>query len=320
MDVAEANKAVAEKAHCRPELVQAKEDLMEQEAIPNDTPADIDAECKATKLVMEKEACVEELERAEAVLDKEQDQHKDESHEEDKAAAAVPPQQRKKEIACQAYEDLKNKGPPKAACDGQGKKDALLKQADQYIEDLLAEYLRQKKILENKQDDHAAEEADVAPERKDVKEAKVAVDRDAHCPPELEKAKAELSKQEAIPNDTPEDIDAECEATKAVMEAQACVDRLRKAEAKLSNEKMEHSEEASEEQRAAAALPPQEKIVCELKAALDAAKAARKALPCGSGSGSDDDKSEPEAKTKSGSARAAALTAVAVFFCALVQA
>jgi hypothetical protein len=319
---------VAEKAHCRPELVQAKEDLFEQEAIPNDTTADIDAECKAKKLVMEKEACVAVLEKAEAVLAKEQNDHKEESHEEDKAAAAVPPQQRRKEIACQAYEDLKNMGPPKAACDTQGKQDALLKQADKYIEDLLAEYLRQKRILENKEDDHATEKADVVPERKDVKEAKVAVDRDAHCPPELEKAKAELSNQEAIPNDTPADIDAECEATKAVMEAQACVDRLRKAEAVLAKQKEQYNDEASEEQKAAAALPPQEKIVCELKAALDAAKAARKALPCGSGSdnsgsdNSDDDKSEPapEPKTKSGSTRAAALTAFAALLCALVQA
>jgi len=219
-----------------------------------------------------------------------------------------------------AYEDLKAKGPPSANCNNQDKKDALLRQADEYIEDLLAEYLRQKGILEGKEDDHAQEKRDVAPEGRDVKEAKVAVDRDAHCPPELEKAKAELSTQEGIPNDTEADIDAECEATKAVMEAQACVDRLRAAEVVLARQKEQYSQQSSEEQAAAAKLPPQEKIVCELKAALDAAKAARKALPCGSEQKSEPAESEPE-KPKSGATRvASAVAIVAALLCALVQA
>jgi hypothetical protein len=264
---------------------------------------------------------VEKLKRAEAVLASEQKDHKQESQEEDKAAAAVPPQQRRKDIACQAYEDLKNQGPPKLNCDSQAMKDALLKQADKYVNDLLAEYLRQKGILENKEEDHAGEKRDVVPERKDVKEAKVAVDRDAHCPPELEQAEAELAKQEGIPNDTPAAVDAECEAEKAVIRAKQCVERLRKAEAVLAREKEQYSEEASEEQKAAAALPPQERIVCELKAALDAAKAARKALPCGSEEKNEPEPApEPEPKAKSGTTRAAALAVVAGLLCALVQA
>merc|ERR1719253_1518000 len=218
MDVSEARETVSEFAHCRPELAEAKQQLAQEEATPNDSSDDIDRECKARKLVMEKEQCVEKLLRAEAVLAKEKDQHQEESHEENQAAAALPPQEEKVRIACQAVDDLG--GVPKANCRSGDKKDALLRQADQYIEDLLAEYLRQKKILEGQQSDHADEKADVSPEGKDVTEAKAEVAQDAHCPPELEKALAELSKQEAIPNETPSDIDAECQAKKAVLEAQ----------------------------------------------------------------------------------------------------
>jgi len=342
MDVATANKAVAEKAHCRPELSAAKEDLGKEEAIPNDDSAAIDAECKAKKRVMEAEQCVEVLVRAEAVLSKENADHKEESHEEGQAASALPPQEERKRIACAAVNI------PEPACDCgdlDAKKDALLKKADQYVADLLAEYLRQKKILEGKVDDHSDEKADVkqqegvvGEEWSDVKNAKETVKDHAHCPPDLEKAKDELAKaqaeldnQRAIPDDTPTDIDAECEAKKAVLEAEAavrlaeqCVEKLRRAEAVLRSQEAEHSDEHSDlkgeerqEDSAAAALPPQEKIVCDLKAALDAARAARDSLPCGKKS---EPKPEPEEK-KSGAARAATATAVfAVLVGALLQA
>jgi len=343
MDVSAAKKAVAEKAHCRPELFAAKEDLAREEAIPNDDSAAIDAECKAKKLVMEKEQCVEVLRRAEAVLSKEKDDHKEESHEESQAASALPPQEERKRTACAAPPAA-----PACPCSGdQSKKDALLKQADAYIADLLAEYLRQKKILEDKEGDHSAEKQDVdqqeqvvAGEWSDVKNAKETVKDHAHCPPDLEKAKAELekanaelAKQQGIPNDTPEDIDAECEAQKAVLEAkeavrkaEQCMEELRRAEAVLGTQNGEHSgeksdlnSEQSQENHAEAALPPQEKIVCDLKAALDAARAARDTLPCGKKS-SPEPKSEPEEK-KSGAARVgAATTLVVVLLSALLQA
>jgi hypothetical protein len=295
---------------------------------------------------MEKEQCVAKLRAAEAVLSKQKDQHSDEKSElsdeqgeADAAGAKIPPQERAVEIACRAFEDAKNKGAPEVPNCGQGRKDALVAQADKYIEDLLAEYLRQKKILENKEDTHADEKADVdsqekvvSSERKDVQQAQADVKEYAHCPPELEKAKAELSRQEAIPNETPTDIDAECEATKAVLEAEKCVEKLRAAEKILNTQEDEHSAEnaelsteSREKDHAAAALPPQEKIVCELKAALDAARAARDTLPCGKKSEPEPEpKSEPEPepeKKKSGAARAATATAlIAVLFGALVQA
>jgi len=345
MDVSEANKAVAEKAHCRPELSAAKEDLSQEESIPNDDSATIDAECKAKKRVMVAEQCVAVLVKAEAVLSKQKDQHKEESSEEAKAASALPPQEERKRIACAAVNI------PEPPCDcgsDQAKKDALLAKADQYVADLLAEYLRQKKILENKQDDHAAEKVDVdqqeevvSSEWSDVKNAKETVADHAHCPPDLEKAKAELSKAQAeldkqlgIPNDTAEDIDAECEAKKAILVAEAmvrkaeqCMEELRRAQAVLKSQDAEHSGEKSDlngeerqEDSAAAKLPPQEKIVCDLKAALDAARAARDSLPCGKKSSPAPAPEEPKEK-KSGASRAASATALlAVFFAAVMQA
>jgi len=173
----------------------------------------------------------------------------------------------------------------------------------------------------------------VAEEKLDVKAARVTVKNNAHCPPELEKANAELATQKQIPNDTSEDIDAECVARKAVMEAEQCVEALRKAEAVLATEKGQHGEEKSdlnvekrEEDQAAAAVPPQEKIVCELKAALDAARAARKGLNGGDSSSSsseaehekaEPEKEEAEAENKKSAAAKSTTAGVAVFVAAL---
>jgi len=354
MDVKKARVTVKELAHCPPELAEARQELGEQEAIPNESASDIDAECKAQKLVLEKEACVEELRAAEGVLSGQKDEHSGEKsdlgheeNEEDHAASKLPPQERRVEEACRLFDEAKKKGPPTNAADElnkrcQAKKDALSKEADAAIEALLNDYLRQKKILEGKEADHVDEKEDVdgqknvvAEEKLDVKAARVTVKNNAHCPPELEKANDELSTQRKIPNDTSEDINAECVARKAVMEAEQCVEALRKAEAVLVTEKGQHGEEKSdlkvekrEEDQAAAAVPPQEKIVCELKAALDAARAARKGLTGGeSSSSSSSSKAEPEkkeaekAEAESGNKKSAAAKSttvgVAVFVAAL---
>merc|ERR1712224_171202 len=92
------------------------------------------------------------------------------------------------------------------------------------------EYKRQLRILEGKEDTHVAE--------------------NEHCPPKLEEAKEELAKQEAIPNDTAEDVEAECRATKAVLKWQKCVDELEEAQIVLAKERM-----ASLERRLRKAMP-----------------------------------------------------------------
>lgn len=319
MEVGEARMVVKDYDQCRPELEEAKAELNEQEAIPNDLPQDVDAECKARKLVIRKEACVARLRKAEAVLAKEERDHKDQVKERDEAFNKISPQAERKRKACLAYENEKNKGPPKApTC--QPPKDALLRQADQDIEDMLAEYLKQKRALEIKQDTHADEEADVDVEEREVRQAEEAVRAKAHCPPELEEAEAELARQEAIPNDSAADIDAECEARKAVLKARPCVEEFKKAEAALAREKEDLSEENREENHAERKVSPQERKTAKAKAALDAARAARTALPCDNpdGAGSDKPDKPDKPEPKSGAARAAALAVVAVL-CAAVH-
>eukprot|EP00929_Paragymnodinium_shiwhaense_P113765 TRINITY_DN82070_c0_g1_i1.p1 TRINITY_DN82070_c0_g1~~TRINITY_DN82070_c0_g1_i1.p1 ORF type:complete len:452 (+),score=192.17 TRINITY_DN82070_c0_g1_i1:65-1420(+) len=306
MDVEKARKVVKENAHCPPELEEAERELSKQVSIPNDSEERIDDECQAKKVVLEKRACVEELRRAQRVLAEEKGEHSQEKGElrgevadVNAAAAALPPQERRVADALAAWEAAKKRGPPTSDDSRQGcyaDRDRLLWENDQLIRDLEAEYLRQKRILENKEEVHSDEKADVADqkdvvaeEKRHVQKAKVIVKENAHCPPKLEEAKDELAKQEAIPNETPEDVHAECLATKEVLKWQKCVDELRDAEIRLAREEDEHSDEKDslvgekgEASDAKAALPPQEQRVADALAALEAARRARDALAeCG---------------------------------------
>jgi hypothetical protein len=142
---------------------------------------------------------------------------------------------------------------------------------------------KQKRILAENKDKHASEKADIVTQKAEVKEAKVDVQSAtkevkeyAHCPPELESAKAELARLQAIKNKVPADIDAECKAQQRVLDAQQCVDKLRAAEAVLSHKEGEHSEEKAELSNekthpapAAAKIPPQEDKVIEACANYD---------------------------------------------------
>jgi len=110
MEVEAAKVEVAEKAHCPPELEAAKVDLARLRASPNKVPTDIDAECKAENLVLEKQKCVDIFNRAQAVLAKERTDHIGEksalsTEEGEKAAAkaAIPPQEAKKDAAYAAW-------------------------------------------------------------------------------------------------------------------------------------------------------------------------------------------------------------------------
>jgi len=348
MKVNEAKEVVKESAHCPPELQEAKQKLYELEAVPNKTPEDIEEECKWRKVVMEKEKCVETFLAAQDVLREEEAEHGDEKNElhgekadEADAAAALPPQEKRVADAKAAWEAAKAKGPKTVTTGGSGDscqadKDALLAALLADIKALEDEYLRQKRILAGKEDTHADEKADVAAQEEDVantrervKKAKAAVKRNEHCPPELEEAKQHLADLEAVPNETPEDIEEECKAKKVVLEKEQCVEVLREAESVLRENKIDHKGEKSQlkseeydEEVAADALPPQEKRVADAKAALDAARAALDALKnCvngGKSSESDEAEPAPAPEARSGAARqaASAIVLVAVSFLA----
>jgi len=163
-------------------------------------------------------------------------------------------------------------------------KEEMLRKAQHDFDVSDAEYRRQKKILADNEADHKSEVADVKAQEKvvskeevDVKDAAAVVKENEHCPPELEKAEAELSKLLAEPNSSPEDIEAECKAEKRVLKYKACVEKLRAAEAKLAQEHSEHSQEKSDlghevnqADSAERKIPPQEGNVADAKADLDA--------------------------------------------------
>lgn len=339
MDVEKAKKVVKENAHCPPELSEAEEELSEQEDIPNDSEAAIDNECKAKQAVVKARACVDEFRKAERVLSAEEGEHDSEKSdlkgEESQAAAAgdaLPPQEKKVADALAAWEAAKKKD-PRAAVDGQkeacqSKKDALLRRADADLKALEDEYERQKRILEGKELDHVeeaehveAQKGVVAEEKQDVKDAKATVEESAHCEPKWTAAKENLAREEAIPNATPENVHAECAATKEVLKWQTCMDKLNAAKLVLAKEKDEHSEEKSdlsgekaEAADAKAALPPQEQKVADALAALEAARKARDGLSKCGGESSAAEAPPPRsgAKTSVTVSAAAAFAAAAV--------
>eukprot|EP00929_Paragymnodinium_shiwhaense_P044128 TRINITY_DN2263_c0_g1_i1.p1 TRINITY_DN2263_c0_g1~~TRINITY_DN2263_c0_g1_i1.p1 ORF type:complete len:557 (-),score=211.32 TRINITY_DN2263_c0_g1_i1:139-1809(-) len=345
MEVKDAKVAVRENAHCPPDLAEARKRLAELEAVPNETPEDIEMECAARKKVLRLEECVEILREAEEVLYDEKEDYAGEKSElgEDKreaatAADALPPQEQRVADALAAWEAAKRNGPPSsgsvwATCEAQI--DALKRAAEDDVKDAEAEYRRQKNILGGKKDDHAGEqedvteqEDDVAEEKRNVETAKAKVAESDHCPADLDAAESKLAALEAKPNRTPEDIEEECRLKKEILKLQKCVEELRAAEAVLSkkridysDEKADLSEEQSEEAEAASAVPPQQKKVDCAKEALDAARAALDAIrACSSGaSKKEEPKSEPAPEpAEGGAARLASGSGVLVLVFAML--
>jgi len=311
LKVKDAKVAVKENAHCPPDLEEARKHLAELEAVPNETPEDIEAECAARKKVLALEECVEILREAEEVLYDAKEDHSGEKSElgtekgeEDAAADEIPPQEKRVADALAAWEAAKRQGPPKAASSGSGGKcgaaelAALKDAAEQDVRDAEAEYKRQKAKLEDREGEHAEEkkevaeqEDEVAEEKEDVAAAKAEVAKSEHCPAELDDASSKLAALQAKPNETPEDVEEECALKKKILKLEQCVADLRKAEAELSKQRIDYSdekeelgEEQSEESHAAKQVPPQDAKVKCAKEALDSARAALEAIEsCSSG-------------------------------------
>lgn len=297
-DVVAAKADVKELAHCPPELASAKADLARLQAIPNQTPSDIDAECKAQQRVLDAQKCVDKFNKAEAVLSHEADQHAGEkaelAHEEthvSPAASAVPPQKEEVIEACARAAEIA-KRPLEGSVAGilsncRAQKDDLLAGLGDDLAALDDECAKQKRILVTKEGAHKEEKAEHRDQKVDAAAAKTKVDAAevdvrelAHCPPELTEARAELARLEAIANKSPADIDDECEAHQRILVAEKCVDKYDAAQAVLAHkeglhydEKQHESEEASERSAASAAVPPQESVVAKVCGDFDAARA-----------------------------------------------
>jgi chromosome segregation ATPase len=175
-----------------------------------------------------------------------------------------------------------------------------IREYEEDLEELKAEWTAQQQVLSKKEAHHADEKADVPPqakkvsaEQKDVQQAKKDVAEHAHCPPDLKEAEAKLASMksrlsalEANPNKTPADVDEECELKKKILEQEAkieelkaCIEKLRAAERVLAAEKDQYHDEKGEladeqgqESEAASAVPPQKAKVADAKAAYEAFK------------------------------------------------
>jgi hypothetical protein len=174
-------------------------------------------------------------------------------------------------------------------------KQEMLRKAQHDFDVSDAEWRRQKRILNDKKTDHKNEAADVnkqesvvSKEESHVSDAAQVVSEYSHCPAELERAQALLTKLLGEPNTGPADVDAECTAEKKVLKYQACVDKLRSAEARHAMEKDEHAVEKTdlahenrEESAAAQEIPPQKGEVGVAKSDLDAKRARLKEVKDG---------------------------------------
>jgi hypothetical protein len=170
--------------------------------------------------------------------------------------------------------------------DCEDKKAEFKREVDANIAELEAEYQKQNGILEGKVADHAAEKKDVVAQSKivskeaeDVKAAKVTVAKFAHCPPELEQAKARLAGLKATPDKTANDVDAECKVQKEVLKLEDCTAQFNAAQKVLTQQTKEHThenddlnDEQSQERTAAGLVPPSEATTADAKAAWLAAK------------------------------------------------
>jgi hypothetical protein len=287
--IADAKLVVEAKAGCRPKLEQARARWETLEAIADKTPSDIEEECAIEKKVVELEKCVDELVVAEHLLARHHVALPGEREDREIAENLIPPQE-PHVIEAKARWDQARSRPLEAAVYGideqcQGDRDELNRKIGLDVDGLWEYWQKQKRIYGNKEDDAADQKADVSSQKSvvadveaQVKAAEKDVRANAHCPPELEKAEAELARLEAIPNKAQNDIDAECKAENVVLEAQKCVDILRAAELVLSRhmgvhdvERRDLSGEKGEAAAAHAELSPQQSKVAAAKQAwLDA--------------------------------------------------
>jgi len=147
--------------------------------------------------------------------------------------------------------------------------DHLKAMQDAHLKDLRDKLDKQKRTLEDKEKDHSDANDQADQGKLGLEDAKMAVEKNAHCPPELEKARAELAKLQASPNRSPEDIEAECELQKKILELMKCVEKLREAEELLDKLRDDYHRDQSGLRGAADALSPQQKRVGDAQSALD---------------------------------------------------
>lgn len=301
--VDEARTVVKKTRECPAELKKLEEELQELEAKPDESDEDIDEECRKKKEIMKKERCVEVYYEAKSTLSRVETTYSSEREElsEHRVAAsdaekAVRPHVARTDEAKEALDEARRSDMSKilgkidAACEIE--MEELKHLAEQEVDAAEAEYRKHQRLFESRKEHHQDLEEEVKEQRErvrreemEVEEARKVYEKRKHCPAELAKAKQELDHLQATPNESDEDIDAECKKRKEILQMKRCVDKYHEAEDVLIRRKVVYStekEELKREKHAAHAADglssSYKESVKRFEEAWEAAKAARRAL------------------------------------------
>jgi len=300
--VKDAEKVYERTKDCPAELRRLEDELEELESHPNDSDDAIDEECQKRKEILRKQRCVKRFGEAESTLGRRDSAFDDEkdtlAHNKaasDRVDKALKPREESTDEAKRALDKARKQGGRGySAVDEECERemDSLRDLADKEVDAAEAEYRRHKKMWEARKEQHEKLEDDVAEQKDEVEDEKrrVANARDTHdqlkeCPAELERAERQLRELEETPNESDEDIDAECEQRKVVMRKRRCVEKFEEARDVLTHRKGVYSSEEHElghdkrdEQNAEKVADGYEKSVRRFEDAWNDAKAARRAL------------------------------------------
>jgi len=331
-----AAKTFEETKNCPKELRQLEDELEKLESEPNDSDSAIDEECQKKKEILKKEQCVERylearstLARRQAAVGEEADALANDRASRDQASDSVQPYKESTDDAKTALDRARANGASGYStvddeCSRQLKE--LEHLADREVKTAEDEYRRHKDSMDNRKHQHEQTEEDVAAQKQKVEQKKVreedaqeTYDRLKDCPAELEKAERELRELEAMPNDSDEAIDAECEKKKVIMRKRRCVDEFSEArdvltrrERAVAGEKQYLARQQHEERVAQSAAGSYEDSVRQFKQAWEDAKAARRALKECAASESESSSTGGTGETKKGDAGMMRPTAAAL--------
>jgi len=301
--VEEAREVYQRTKSCPAEHRKLEQELEDLEATPNQSDADIDAECQKKKEILEKMKCVDESVKAQNTLSRAQTSAAEEggAYASDKEAAEaaeqnVAPYEQRTAAAKEALDAERKNGAKKelTSLEKACRKDlkALWRLSEEEVDEAFKRYAREKDRLRhgekeyNHAKDEVSEQKDEVKEEKDkVAEAQAYFDEHKGCPKELEKAEQELADLEATPNQSEDDIDEECMKKKEVLEKRRCVDKFIECKDMLSRAEHvygeEHEELAGDKADAKAAkntMRRQQNVAEQYKQTWKDAVAAQKAL------------------------------------------
>jgi len=288
---------------CPEEHRKLERELEDLEATPNENEEDIDAECQKKKEILEKMKCVDEYVKAQNTLSRAQATAADESgqYSSDKDAAkaansSVVPYEKRTAEAREALDDERNSGAKKdltrleKRCRADQK--ALWRLSQGEVDEAFKRYTNERDSLKKGEkkynqakDDVSEQKGEVKDEKEKVAAARAFYDEHQDCPSDLEKAEQELAVLEATPNESEDDIDAECLKKKEILEKRLCVDKFVEAKTVLSRSEHKYGEERgdlkddkADAKTAKNAVGRQQTLADEYKQTWEDAKAAQKAL------------------------------------------